>query len=143
MKLRNLATTTFATIALTITASGREGDAVTAGENADKAEGIKAPSIEETKAFAEEGFIYGLPIVMNYAVMNKFAIDKNSGQFKAPFNSIFNDAKVFTYKDTAVFMWSSATRKHPMTRPITAPGCPGWTGRGCLQPIDYQDLCAA
>lgn len=109
MKLRNLATTTFAIIALTITASGREGDAVTAGENADKAEGIKAPSIEETNAIAEEGFIYGLPIVMNYAVMNEFAVDKNSGQYKAPFNSIFNDAKVFTYKDTAVVSPNSDT----------------------------------
>jgi hypothetical protein len=27
------------------------------------------PSIEETKAIAEEGFIYGLPLVMNYAAM--------------------------------------------------------------------------
>jgi len=25
-------------------------------------------------------------------------VDRNSGQYKAPFNSIFNDAKVFTYK---------------------------------------------
>ena len=26
-----------------------------------------APGVEQTKAIAEEGFIYGLPIVMNYA----------------------------------------------------------------------------
>ncbi len=109
MKLRNIATTTFAIIALTITASAREGDAVTAGENADKTAGIKAPSIEKVKAIAEEGFIYGLPIVMNYAVMNEYAVDRNSGQFKAPFNSIFNDAKVFTYKDTAVVSPNSDT----------------------------------
>ena len=30
------------------------------------------PGIAETKAIAEEGFIYGLPIVMNYAVMYEF-----------------------------------------------------------------------
>ena len=30
----------------------------------------------ETKAIAEEGFIYGLPIVMNYAVMYEYAVDK-------------------------------------------------------------------
>jgi uncharacterized lipoprotein YajG len=29
--------------------------------------GNDRPSIAETKAIAEEGFIYGLPIVMNYA----------------------------------------------------------------------------
>ena len=34
------------------------------------AAGVPAPGIAEVKAIAEEGFIYGLPIVMNYAVMN-------------------------------------------------------------------------
>ena len=34
----------------------------------------------ETKTIAEEGFIYGLPIVMNYGVMYKYVIDKNSSQ---------------------------------------------------------------
>jgi hypothetical protein len=33
---------------------------------------------EETKAIAEEGFIYGLPIVMNYGVMYEYSVDKNS-----------------------------------------------------------------
>ncbi len=60
------------------------------------------PSVEETKAIAEEGFVYGLPIVMNYAVMYEYVVDRNSGQFKAPFNQIYNEARVFTYKDTAV-----------------------------------------
>src|SRR5215475_4091529 len=56
----------------------------------------------ETKAIAEEGFIYGLPIVMNYLVMYEYCVDKNSGQYKAPFNQIANEAWVFTYKDTSV-----------------------------------------
>ena len=34
----------------------------------------------ETKTIAEEGFIYGLPLVMNYAVMQKHAVDKSSPQ---------------------------------------------------------------
>jgi hypothetical protein len=51
----------------------------------------------ETRAIAEEGFIYGLPIVMNYAVMYQYAVDRGSGQFKAPFNQISNEARVFTY----------------------------------------------
>ena len=54
-----------------------KGDAISAADKADKKAGIAAPSIEQTKAIAEEGFIYGLPIVMNYAVMNEFVIDKN------------------------------------------------------------------
>lgn len=63
----------------------------------------------EIKAIAEEGFIYGLPIVMNYAVMYEYAVDKNSGQYKAPFNHIKNEARVFTYKDTAVITPNSDT----------------------------------
>jgi len=65
------------------------------------------PGIVEAKDIAEEGFIYGLPIVMNYAVM--YAVDKNSGQFKAPFNEIKNEARVFTYKDTAIVTPNSDT----------------------------------
>jgi hypothetical protein len=37
------------------------------------------PSIVEAKDIAEEGFIYGLPIVMNYAIMYEYAVDRNSG----------------------------------------------------------------
>jgi hypothetical protein len=56
----------------------------------------------ETRAIAEEGFIYGLPIMMNYAVMYEYAVDRDSGQFKAPFNQLKNEPNVFTYKDTAI-----------------------------------------
>jgi hypothetical protein len=67
------------------------------------------PSILEAKDIAEEGFIYGLPIVMNYAVMYEYAVDRDSGQFKAPFNEIKNEARVFTYKDTAIVTPNSDT----------------------------------
>ena len=63
----------------------------------------------ETKAIAEEAFIYGLPIVMNYAVMYEYAVDRNSDQFKAPFNQIKNEPRVFTYKDTAIVTPNSDT----------------------------------
>src|SRR3989475_2161584 len=63
----------------------------------------------ETKAIAEEGFIYGLPIVMNYGVMYEYSVDKNSGQYKAPFNQLNNEARVFTYKDTSVITPNSDT----------------------------------
>jgi hypothetical protein len=67
------------------------------------------PGIVEAKDIAEQGFIYGLPIVMNYAVMYAYAVDKDSGQFKAPFNEIKNEARVFTYKDTAIVTPNSDT----------------------------------
>ncbi len=63
----------------------------------------------EAKAIAEEGFIYGLPIVMNYAVMYEYSVDKSSRQYKAPFNQIKNEARVFTYEDTAIVTPNSDT----------------------------------
>ncbi len=46
---------------------------------------------------------------MNYAVMYQFNVDKTSSQYKAPFNVIFNEARVFTPKDTAVVTPNSDT----------------------------------
>jgi len=87
------------------------------------------PDIREAKAIAEEGFIYGLPIVMNYAVMYEYSVDRNSGQFKAPFNHIKNEARVFTYKDTSIvtpnsdtpysFLWMDL-RSEPMVLSVPA-----------------------
>ncbi len=67
------------------------------------------PGIIEAKDIAEAGFIYGLPLVMNYAVMYEYAVDRTSGQFKAPFNEIKNEPNVFTYKDTAIVTPNSDT----------------------------------
>jgi hypothetical protein len=67
------------------------------------------PGFFKAKDIAEQGFIYGLPIVMNYGVMYEYAIDRNSGQFKAPFNQIKNEPNVFTYKDTAIVTPNSDT----------------------------------
>jgi hypothetical protein len=74
---------------LVVTGCGKKNDAVA------------VPTIEQTKAIAEDGFIYGLPIVTSYGIMYANAIDRNSSQFKAPFNQIKNDPNVATYKDTA------------------------------------------
>jgi len=63
----------------------------------------------ETKAIAEEGFIYGLPIVMNYGVMYEYAVDKNSSQFKAPFNRLNSMHRVATPEDTAIVTPNSDT----------------------------------
>ena len=69
----------------------------------------QGPSLEEIKAIAEEGFIYGLPIVMNYGVMYEFVLNRDSGQWKAPFNEISSEARVFTYKDTTIVTPNSDT----------------------------------
>jgi len=87
----------------------KKGDAISSAEQADRKAGLAAPGIAETKAIAEEGLIYGLPLVMNYAVMNEFAVDTKSSQYKAPFNEINNQHRVATYEDTAVITPNSDT----------------------------------
>jgi hypothetical protein len=99
----------FAAAAVLMAGCGKNDDAISKAEKKDVAKGIAAPSIAETKAIAEEGFIYGLPIVMNYAVMYEYAVDTKSSQFKAPFNQLYNMHHVATYKDTAVVTPNSDT----------------------------------
>jgi hypothetical protein len=99
----------FATTAILIAGCGKKDDAITQAEKQDKARGVAAPSIAETKAIAEEGFIYGLPLVMNYAIMNEFAVDPKSSQFKAPFNEMKSMRRVATPDDTAVVTPNSDT----------------------------------
>ncbi|GAB3513892.1 DUF1254 domain-containing protein [Pseudoxanthomonas daejeonensis] len=91
------------------TGCDRSKDAVSQAATADAAQGVPAPGIAETRAIAEEGFIYGLPLVMNYAVMHEFAVDSGSAEFKAPFNQIRNLSSVATPDDTAVVTPNSDT----------------------------------
>jgi hypothetical protein len=46
---------------------------------------------------------------MNYAVMYEYAVNRDSGQFKAPFNEIKNEPRVYTYEDTAIITPNSDT----------------------------------
>jgi hypothetical protein len=98
-----------AAAAALIVGCGKKDDPIAQAEKKEVAKGIAAPSIAETKAIAEEGFIYGLPLVMNYAVMNEFAVDPKSSQFKAPFNRLHSMHHVATYADTAVVTPNSDT----------------------------------
>jgi hypothetical protein len=86
-----------------ITASTAKSVPVHADTRADR------PGFFKAKDIAEAGFVYGLPIVMNYAIMYEYAVDRASGQFKAPFNQIKNEPNVFTYKDTAIVTPNSDT----------------------------------
>ena len=74
-----------------------------------KAAAPSRPGFIAAKDIAEAGYIFGLPIVMNYGTMYEFVIDKHSGQYKGPFNTIENASSVFTYKDTAVVTPNSDT----------------------------------
>ena len=94
---------------IAFTGCDKKAAPISQAKKADKQSDLAAPSIEETRTIAEEAFIFGLPLVTNYAVMQEFCVDKDSGQYKAPFNEMHNEARVFTYKDTAVVTANSDT----------------------------------
>lgn len=68
-----------------------------------------AMTTKDIEDIAAQGYIYGLPLVMHYAITYAYAVDRDSGQYKAPFNAIRNGTRVFTYKDTAVITPNSDT----------------------------------
>ncbi len=98
-----------ATAVILIAGCETRRDPVSRAEKVDETRGVAAPGISQTRAIAEEGFIYGLPIVMNYAVMYEYAVDAKNSQFKAPFNQLYNLHHVATYKDTAIITPNSDT----------------------------------
>ena len=95
--------------ALAFTGCDKKGDVISNAAQADPNVGIAAPGIAEIKAIAEEGFIYGLPLVMNYTANYQFWLDKTSSQYKCPMNQLFSERRVFTHKDTAVVVPNSDT----------------------------------
>ena len=68
-----------------------------------------APTTDEIKSTAEEAIIYGLPMSMYYQIMYQYAVNKESSQYKAPFNTITNEASVYTPADTAIVTPNSDT----------------------------------
>jgi hypothetical protein len=63
----------------------------------------------EIKEIADEALIYGLPLVMNYTVFYEYFVDKGGAQYKAPFNQLYNTARVYTPQDTSVVTPNSDT----------------------------------
>jgi len=88
-----------------IAGCGSKNDTINQVEKTEK----DRPSIAETKNIAEEGFIFGLPLVMNYAIMNAYSINRSSPAFTAPLNQILNEPRVYTPKDRAIPLPNSDT----------------------------------
>jgi hypothetical protein len=90
---------------LTAGCGEKKDDAIAKAERKD----ADKPSVVAIKDTVKEAYIYGFPMLMNYGVMHAYFVDRNSGQFKAPFNTIYNEARVFTPKDTAIVTPNSDT----------------------------------
>jgi hypothetical protein len=57
---------------------------------------------DEARVIAEEACIYGFPLVDNYRIQHSYFVDRAGPEFKAPWNALFNNARVYTPDDKAI-----------------------------------------
>ena len=56
----------------------------------------------EARAIAKEAYIYGFPMVDSYRIQYSYFVDRSGPEYKAPWNQIFNNARVYTPEDKAI-----------------------------------------
>jgi hypothetical protein len=56
----------------------------------------------EARAIAKEATIYGFPLVDNYRVQYSYFVDRGGAEYKAPWNTLVNNARVYTPDDKAI-----------------------------------------
>ncbi|KAB0266264.1 DUF1254 domain-containing protein [Microvirga brassicacearum] len=57
---------------------------------------------ETAQAIAKEAYIYGFPIVDSYRVQYSYFVDKVGAEYKAPWNTLSNTARVYTPADKSI-----------------------------------------
>ena len=57
---------------------------------------------DEARAIAKEATIYGFPLVDNYRVQYSYFVDKSGPEYKADWNTLVNNARVYTPDDKAI-----------------------------------------
>ena len=56
----------------------------------------------DARAIAKEAYIYGYPMVDSYRILHAYFVNRESPEFKAPWNQLTNTPRVYTPDDTAV-----------------------------------------
>lgn len=64
---------------------------------------------EKARSIAEDAYLYAFPMIENYKTMYAYYIDKNSPEYKAPINQIYNTARVYTPEDKTIVTPNSDT----------------------------------
>jgi hypothetical protein len=64
---------------------------------------------KEATEIAKDAYVYGVPMVSDYATIYAFSINPKSPEYKGPFNTVLNIARVFTPKDKAFVTPNSDT----------------------------------
>jgi hypothetical protein len=70
-------------------------------------DGVVTP--DEARSIAKEAYVYGVPMVSIYGTLYAFSVDKGGREYKGPFNTVLNVARVFTPDDTAFVTPNSDT----------------------------------
>ena len=56
----------------------------------------------EARAIAKDAYIYGFPLVDNYRIQHSYFVDHTNPEYKTSWNSIYNNARVYTPDDKAI-----------------------------------------
>jgi hypothetical protein len=59
-------------------------------------------ALDEARAIARDATIYGVAMLENYRIMYSYFVNRNDPDFKAPWNTLNNVARVFTPDDKAI-----------------------------------------
>lgn len=90
-------------LALAVTLSACGSPQVSNAGAAKPAESDTASAeLADVRAIAKEAYIYGFPLVDGYRIQYAYFVDRGGPEFKAPWNEIFNNARVYTPEDKAV-----------------------------------------
>lgn len=60
------------------------------------------PTPADARALARDACIYGFPLVDSYRIQHSYFVDRSSPEFKADWNQLFNNARVYTPEDRAI-----------------------------------------
>jgi hypothetical protein len=64
--------------------------------------GAQSITPDEARSIAKEATIYGFPLVDSYRIQFSYFVDRGGPEFKAPWNTIFNNARVYTPDDKSI-----------------------------------------
>jgi len=56
----------------------------------------------EARAIAKDAYIYGFSVVDSYRVQHAYFVDRDNPEFKAPWNQVRNEPRVYTPEDEAI-----------------------------------------
>src|SRR5580765_6309954 len=59
-------------------------------------------SPEEARMIAKDAYIYGFPLVDSYRIQYSYFVDRGGPEYKASWNTLVNNARVYTPDDKAI-----------------------------------------